>query len=630
MGAVLPEINVDSLLPPGDSEHPLSANIAAFRQAIDSFAYTPTGLTRDDYLSQIERQVDYFRGFQDGRGRIIDPLGGRERYYATPCYALAAALLASTGRAGSGVLESATAALNAAIGAMASYRTADHHPDFYTYPVMLALDLLAPLVSPQQAEAWRTRLAAIDPYRLYVRSLPNPGRSPAAFAHDALRFARFAFYERGRRVRPRPNNWNVVALSGEYLRAAAGLGDPAYTERHLAHQLRNFDRLGLYLESNRPLAYDAFARQFLAAILSRGYRGPRFAAYRDQLWRGAWTSLFMMSPSGELPAGGRSAHHIWNEAEAAVTYELYAAAYARAGHPVEAGVFKHAARLSLGAVLAWTPPEGPGRVVKNHYDPARRHGYEPYSCLSSYNLLASSLLAVAYLSADESIEEQPCPSEVGGYVVAVESHHKVFVAAAGNYAEYDTAGDGVYNPTGLLRVHLAGVLPRLGPSDGAVTADERLCIGPAWQDVAGRWHRLADYRPVAPRVEILEECPARVRLRLAFTGDFDGVTGVTQSITVDGGGVTVTDTLAGDFRAMRVLYPMLVFDGAETSVVEVDGSGVTVGLRNSAVRFSVIEPAGATIQRGGNRLAHRNGEVEAAYVEIDGHTATYRIESAAR
>jgi hypothetical protein len=72
-------------------------------------------------------------------------------------------------------------------------------------------------------------------------------------------------------------------------------------------------------------------------MLHRGYRSFAYSTYRDLMWRGAWTSLFMQSPFGELPAGYRSSQHIWNEAQQAVVFEIYANHYARAGRAAEAG-----------------------------------------------------------------------------------------------------------------------------------------------------------------------------------------------------------------------------------------------------------------------------------------------------
>lgn len=95
----------------------------------------------------------------------------------------------------------------------------------------------------------------------------------------------------------------------------------------------------------------------------------------------AWMSLFMQSPFGELPTGFRSSHHIWNEAEQCVIFEIYASEYAKLGYTKEAGAFKRAAMLSLGSISQWIREDGSGYIVKNRYPKEARHGYEKYSVL---------------------------------------------------------------------------------------------------------------------------------------------------------------------------------------------------------------------------------------------------------
>ena len=118
-------------------------------------------------------------------------------------------------------------------------------------------------------------------------------------------------------------------------------------------QLPNFSPLGLYNEKGNPLPYDGFSRHYLSGMLQRGYDSFLHTTYRDILWRGAWTSLFMQSPFGELPTGYRSSHHIWNEAEQAVIFEIYASAYAKAGKKPEAGAFMRSEAKRTAPAMRW-------------------------------------------------------------------------------------------------------------------------------------------------------------------------------------------------------------------------------------------------------------------------------------
>ena len=358
-------------------------------------------------------------------------------------------------------------------------------------------------------------------------------------------------------------------------------------------------------------------------MLQRGYRSHLYLTYRDILWRGAWTSLFMQSPFGELPTGYRSSHHIWNEAGQAVIFEIYAAAHAKAGRMEEAGAFKRAARLSLASIKNWIRPDGSGYIVKNRYPVEARHGYETYSVHTCYNMLAMSMLAQAWQFADDRIEEKPCPADVGGFVApVVDTFHKIFANAGGNYVEYDTSGDHKYNPTGLLRVHLKDGHPQLGPSDGCAAHYSGkgidLAIGPAWRSKDGGWQSLAASRDT-PKIEVLEESPARVRFRVTYPE-------VVQTITVNSDGVTVEDLVTvTDTEAMRVTFPMLVFDGATKTAVTMKNNAVTLTLADKSVNFAIIEPNAVKLKRSGKELKHRNGIVEAAVAESSGKRMVYRI-----
>ncbi len=580
------------------SSHPLAETINAFvgnqQAAVESLK--PTGLTRKDYLRVIEGQVRAMRPYQDEDGRIIDPVEKIEKYYATPCYAHSVAVLAASGHnTNAELLESGMWAMDVSIDDMAGARAAGGHGDFYTWPVMLAYELFAQVAPPQRVASWKRRLATVRPEKLYKA---GPGSS----------------------------NWNVVNLAGEYLRAREGLTGMDYVETCLAAQRKHFTPLGMYVEHGNPLPYDHFPRHYLAGMLHKGYRGKSYRTYRDLLWKGAWTSLLIQSPTGQLPTGYRSSHHIWNEAQQAVTFEIYAGQYAKAGRPAEAGAFKRAARLSLACIKRWIRPDGSGYIVKNRYPIEARHGYEGYSAHTCYNMLACSMLAQAWQFADDDVAERPAPADVGGFVVPIlRPFHKIFANAGGTYIEYDTSGDHVYNPTGLLRVHVQGGHEQLGPSDGCAPKYSgrgvNLAVGPEWLDDAG-WHRFAAMSPPEPEVKILEQSPERVRFRVIY----EDKPRLTETFTLDALGVTVEDTLdSAAVRSMRVTSPMLVFDGRKKTQIDVSGNRAVLKLDGRGVQFSVLEPEGTVLRRTGTTLSHRNGLIEPVVAEIAGRRAVYRI-----
>ncbi len=584
-------------------DHPAADSIGAFlrNQKAAAKSFQPTGLAREDYLRVIEGQVRAMRAYQDDAGRIIDPVEKIEKYYATPCYAHAVAVLAASGHnTDAELLDSGMKAMDVSIADMVGASAAGGHGDFYTWPVMLAYELLARVAPPERIADWKRQLAMIRPEKLY-------------------------------KAGPNSANWNIVNLAGEYLRARHGLTDMEYVETCLAAQRKHFTPWGMYVEHGNPLPYDLFPRHYLAGMLHQGYRGRWYQAYDDLLRKGAWTSLMIQSPTGQLPTGYRSSHHIWNEAQQAVVFEIYASQYANAEKPAEAGAFKRAARLSLACIKRWIRPDGSGYIVKNRYPIDARHGYEGYSAHTCYNLLACSMLAQAWQFADDTIEERPAPADVGGFVLPLlRPFHKIFANAGGTYIEYDTSGDHVYNPTGLIRVHLKDGHPQLGPSDGCASKYSgrgvNLAIGPEWLDPAssdkGTWHRLAALSPSEPTIEILEQSPARVRFRVIYEEPQ-----LTETFTLDEKGVTVEDRCDAAVRRMRITYPMLTFDGRTKTNIEIDGSRISLKRDGRGVSFRLLEPEGAVLRRSGETLNHRNGLIEPATAEIAGHRVVYRIGS---
>ena len=528
-------------------EHPLQPQIN--RVLANQQTVEPTGLSRTDYLKVVDGQVRALRQYQQPDGDLPDPVDGRTQF-SPPCYAHSVATLAASGfNLDAALLESGMRAMDFSVDSLAKGISAfpDKHPDFYIYPVMLALEQFEKVAPKERLAAWRKQLAAIHPSKTY-----------AAYGKA-------------------DNNWTLVHTAGEFLRGS----DLTYVERALKIQRPHMTPLGLYLEAGAPFAYDAFSRYFLTGMLQRGCQDE---FYRDACWKGAWTSLMIQSPFGELPTGYRSAQHLWNEAELATVYEIYAAAYAKAGRPAEAGAFKRGARLALSSIKQWIRPDGSGFIVKNRYPIAARHGYESYSVHTNYNLLACSMLCAAWQYADDAIAETAAPADVGGFVIQIPDFNMVVANAGGSYVQYMTRGNGKYNPTGLLRVHLRGGHPQLGYSDG-ILPGTALTTHP---------------------VEVLEESARQVRFRCR------------ETVTLNADGVTVA-------TGSSVRFPMLVFDGQTETKVTLSDRRVALESGGRGVQLTVLEPAAVKLTRTGERLPHRNGMVEPLVIDSKDGNVVYRI-----
>jgi len=579
----------------------LKETLASFKEnQLQHKDFSASGLSKKDYLEVIEGQIKAMYPHQNNEGRIIDPVEKVEKYYSTPCYAHSVAVLAYAGKiSDKGLIESGMKALDVSLQDMYNNKVPGDHGDFYTYPVMFAYNLFKKDVAPERLEKWDYLLNNLQPQKLYRQYLSNH------------------------------NNWNIVNFSGEYLRYKAGFTSLDYVEDCMELQLSHFTEKGMYNEKGNPLPYDLFSRHFLSGVLYAGYRGKKFEEYRELLYKGAWMSLFIQSPFGELPTGYRSSHHIWNEAEQCVIFEIYASALSHAGKTNEAAAFKRAAMLSLQALKNWIRTDGSGYVVKNRFPMEARHGYESYSAHTCYNLLACSMLAQAWQFSDNSIAELPAPADVGGFVIPViENFHKIFANVNGTYIEYDTNGDQKYNPTGIIRIHIKGSHPQLGPSDGCAELfsgkGNCFAVGPAWQDMQGAWKYLAKVKSDKPIIRILKESSEQVIFQVQFIAE-DEVT-VIETINISDGKIIVKDELHGKVNRMKVTYPMLISDGKNKTNVVLSGNKLELELQSKKLGFVVTSEKNGKIIRSNKLLNHRNGVVEMAFIESDTNSVTYAIE----
>lgn len=577
---------------------PAAERLEEFRTRIRNMPeVVETGLGGQDYLALISGNVDFFKQHQDGRGAIIDPYRKVEYQYATPCFALAgAALVEHAGR--EDLLNATVRAMDWAVQSLARREAATAHEDFYAPVLAHALPLLERHVEAEKSRKWREQLASFDPWQIY-RSGPGGG------------------------------NWNVVAASGEARFHELGIReDTSFIEVSLAAQGRFFrSPWGLYLEG--PMPYDHFPRLWAADMLAAGYEGVFTEPLAEVIGRAAITSLFLQSPTGELPTGGRSAHHQWNEAEQAVTFEIYGARAAAEGDLELAGVYKRAARLALSSMGRWQRPSGELWIVKNRIDPAEEHAYEGYSSHSQYNLLAMAMLVIAHGHglATEDVEEQWTPAEVGGFLIDLRPGLPHLIAnAGGSYVQINTRPDQKYNPAGLIRIHQAGFNPQLGPSDGLVRkASYRqpdgdrttASVGVAWRDDEGNWRRLAEQTPATIHDVVIRDLVAElenVSFVLEWRGDFGGVERVIEEYTLTPDGVNLAVVLPGYDGPLRWVWPVLADDGEREPALAVEGSVVTVSLDGEQREFSA--PEADRVWLGQERFPDHNGWARLAYAEF--------------
>lgn len=576
---------------------PAAPHLERFRANLEDMPpVRESGLKAEDYLRLIGGNVEFFRQHQDGRGAIIDPYREVEYQYSTPCFALAGAVLVEfAGR--DDLLEAVALAMDWAVRSLARRKAATAHEDFYAPVLAHALPLLARHVSEERVQQWKDQLAAFDPWQVY-RSSPGGG------------------------------NWNLVAASGEALFHLLGIReDVSYVEASLAQQGHVFrSPWGLYLEG--PMPYDHFPRLWLADMLAAGYQGEFTERVAEVIRRAAITSLFIQSPAGELPSGGRSAHHQWNEAQQAVTYEVYARQFAAEGDEQLARVFKRAARLALSSMQRWQRPSGELWIVKNRVDPAEAHAFEGYSSHSQYNLLAMAMLAIAHhhALATEDLAEEWAPAEVGGFLIDLRPGlPHVFANASGTYAQINTSPDPAFNAAGLMRIHQAGHNPQLGPSDGPVAGAiyrrpegprTTAAVGVAWQDDSGAWHRLAEQpreKIQEVRLRDLQEEREEVTFRLEWRGEFPGINEVVEEYRLTRDGLELAAEVPGYSGPLRWILPLFANDGQRRTAIEAADGAIAVELEGDVRQFFV--PGAERLWIGDDEYAYHNGWARIGFAE---------------
>ena len=107
-------------------------------------------------------------------------------------------------------------------------------------------------------------------------------------------------------------------------------------------------------------------------------------------------------------------------------------------------------------------------------------------------------LAEAWHTRRHEIEEQPAPSEIGGYAIAMdEKFASAFANAGGMQIQANLRGEmtptngNMWTPLGVVRFAREGWDSRLGPSDGADLESSGVTFAPEFRE-NGKWLRMAD------------------------------------------------------------------------------------------------------------------------------------------
>jgi len=489
--------------------------------------WEPKQTPKSAYLKAVEGICQVARQHQNDEGAIIDPYLNREHQYSTPYYAFAVGTLLSAGMAddlrASGIAAMDHATKDFAEGSQA---IPDAHGEFYIAALSGALALYQEYVDQRTYQKWEARLGT--PLSTVMSNFSG-----------------------------RLNNWRTYAMKGEWMRAHQELADRQETIQFIEKAWHHWtqrerivlDKWNLYQDwSSDPQSHavEAVGRGNLVGLMLEGYDGPS----SDEIWqsvrKGSQTSLLLQSPVGQSPPNGRTDNHVFNDILYQLIFEAMAVDAHAQGNERLAGQYRRAAMLAFESIQRWqrtdAPWEGSFYITKNFFEPGARIGYQPASQWGNYSGAMMFHLAEAYLTALEEIEEEPAPTEIGGFAFSTDERFSSFVANAGGMQVFvNLRGAAVpkyglsWTPLGAVRFSRSGWDDRLGPSDGKhqrkqlSAEDEQLVLqnpyntdgrgisfAPSWKKDS-LWIRMADlpehYR-ATPIVHFVH--PLLVRFSLTY------------------------------------------------------------------------------------------------------------------
>ncbi len=558
---------------------------------------TETGLNSLSYIEAIEGSVSFFKTLQDNAGAIIDPIKGHEFQYATPCYAYAAALI-GTIRNDPELLESAVKAFDWSSHCLLLRKAASQHEDFYTSPLAHAYSLLSKIVSQEKIELWKETFSKIDPFETYRHPIGGSG-GPGS-------------------------NWNCKSLAGEYLLIKQGLRtSSAYAKISLLAQGRMFNNeYGLYSEG--PFVYDIFPRAWLYDVLHEieTEDGIHLGPVLD---RGAITSLFIQSPTGGIPAGGRSGQHLWGDALQCLTFEVAADRWNRKGQPIVAGIFKRAARIALRSLAHWKRDSGEYSVVKNNFSPSVGHGFEKYSSHSQYNLLLLTILGYAYEHSlsTESTKETYTPAECGSHTVELPDPFNTFFASSdGTSVQVQKKSYKGQTPRGPVCMQIRGSHPSLILAEGGVSDPQYNLDGLNFGDMVveatwlkdGSAHSFSNMKHTDIKIKDVKNSNGLIKFTAVYSSPSETSITIEEHYEISNGQIVIDFIIFGDTDESSIRWPVFQSDGKHQSRTVIRENVLETSFNNSRAKYTT-DTAG-TIELGDEIFVNRSGSVRMARSRI--------------
>jgi hypothetical protein len=482
--------------------------------------------------------------------------------------------------------------------------------DFSVKEIMLAFLAMKEHLEDSVRERWLALLSKIEPERNYVHLLRG---------------------EEGKRL----HNINIYNMVGEYLRETEGLTNTGnYFAAHWPKQLELFDSNGMYMDPNCPILYDLATRCQIQLLLGHGYNGEFREPLDQALKKAGLCTLFMQSAASEFPYGGRSSQYLFNEALIAANAEYEACRYKKLGDMKTAGAFKRSGKLAVQSILRWLQQDPPHHI-KNRYAVDSKIGTESYGYYDKYMATLGSFIYIAYLFADDEIDELPCPAETGGYIWETSpAFHKVFANVSDYSLEIDTGADHHYDSTGLGRLHRRGVPSELGLSTPCTATPSyllpasvqpmNLAIGPGWKDTSRNSVFLSDLAVgLDHRLHILDVSAGQLIFELEYFGAaLKSCGAVKERYLLSGEGLEISACLE-EAESTEIVFrvPVLETNGRDNTEIVEDVGMVKVLMGNSLYTLQSDDEW----KRSNCVTANRNGQY--AIMQIEGkHRVSVRLQ----
>ena len=469
--------------------------------------------------------------------------------------------------------------------------------DFSIKEIMLAFKLMQDKVPEDKRIYWLEELRKVDPYYNYY------------YTYDKV---------------PNLHNINIYNMAGEYLRETEGLTSTEdYFDKHWPIQLEKFDCDGMYIDPGSPILYDVATRVQIQYILGFGYKGKYFDELDSKLKKGGLFTLFSQSSVFQLPYGGRSNQYQFNEALIAANAEYEAQRYKKLGDFKTAGAFKRCARLAAKSILPWLEGFKPPKHIKNYYPIESKYGTEEYGYYDKYMITLGCFIYAAFLFADDSIEEYPCPAEIGGFVFETSStFHKIFANCCGSSLEIDTKADFHDDSTGLGRCHKTGFPSELALSHpftskpsyflpkSVTKRNISFCAGWEYKGKTLYLCELSDGLEHEINMNFITN--ERICFAITYYGHaLKGCSAVKETYTLSAEGMRIeTQIIDPDCPRIHYMLPLFIDNGLQEAVIDSTTTSVSIKLS----QYNLFIETNGSLQISKEQYGNRNGKYKLAEV----------------